>query len=315
MGLVACLHPIRLQRERLHRSTRFIKFHARHSKAHGKERVADAQVKVLEAKAKVDKAKELKQQKFQLDRYATLHFAGWVAKRIRPFVDDKVKRAALDERLEKLLEKGLKGKGTLCPSLYRCTASLLKNLGVCKIGATKDKVYGSSAMELILFGGRQEKAPNPYPRPALRKILNRLLPSYDKLFGTLHSADSLLTSNYGQLDSAFVEAVWRYSGLVGEKFFPVGLFGKELPQAFKDDVASSIKPSSSTPVGSYTIGGSTSSGSAGPPPSVREKGKQDEKDTRKRKRETEEEQEKRERDVKAKEGRKDKEGEGKAKRR
>ena len=186
---------------------------------------AKKQLAVLDAQKK--SMKDAAASVAALDKFRLTCLASFVAKRIKKFWSGKGN--VWKELLSVATEFGpdppenVKNvKKKLAPQFFKVNTSCLRN--ITHKGWAKKKppaLWCSPKFSLVIFEGSQSEAKIPEPKPHLRKLIAELLPGYFKFLGAGFSVDQLLSNSDNVADSAFLEAVWRYTCCVGiDKFTP-----------------------------------------------------------------------------------------------
>lgn len=131
---------------------------------------------------------------------------------------DTMKNAALS-----LCAKGktVKAKHAVAPTFVETVIDWYKDISVLKIGSKKKSnaaVLASESFAWHLHEGDIEKLENPEPAECLRNLIMRSLPKYHTLLPYEYHAEALLAKNHHNVDQCYLEAVWRYSQMLGNDF-------------------------------------------------------------------------------------------------
>ena len=98
-----------------------------------------------------------------------------------------------------------------------------------RLRGKSEVLFASPAFAWVLFGrrnfggGEGEWTPAREPRWLFRKLIERTMPGYFDVLGARYSVDNLLAEYQQHLDLAFLAANWRYSAVIGLKYYSVGL--------------------------------------------------------------------------------------------
>ena len=137
-------------------------------------------------------------------------------------------------------------------------------------------LYASPDFAWALFGKDPRKPTGIDPRLAFRNLLDRLLPGYFDVLGARYSMDALFAESRQILDLAYVAACYRYTIVVGEKFYRAGIsewpvtdqwenwssVGVDLPNVDATTASSSVAASSAAVVNSSSAASSSAAASS-----------------------------------------------------
>ena len=180
---------------------------------------------------------------------------------------DSDRTEQLKQRMDGFMVDGKrpKLKHAVFPEVLEFSPSNFRNYSVKLIGKKVDAAWASPAFAHHLFGPKgQDAALNPQPLIHLRKLISTLLPGYSKVFDTSLQVESIMAAQHRCLDMAFLEAVWRYSKLMGGKAFPPGT----QVIALMEDGLHKEAPTSAGVTAVLTPAGSAASSSTQPMPPV-----------------------------------------------
>ena len=112
--------------------------------------------------------------------------------------------------------------GSLPPIV--CVTSLSKASG----RSQRRVILGSSPVppSAACFFGVSRRSPSWTQNPveALRRLVNRIFPHYNRLLGVQGTMDDVLVEHQRFLDIALLGMLWRYSHVLGPKHYPDGMF-------------------------------------------------------------------------------------------
>ena len=191
------------------------------------------------AKAALAAAKDAKTAKSVLDgaeraenERMQRHFAALLTARLRSFFADEAAGVQRRERLQRQAAKIAAQRTGLrhidAPSFWPVTTvGMIDPLGGFlrhRLRGKSEILYASPEFCWVIFG-RAPTALRQYdcPRAKLRKLMEEVMPGYFDVLGSRYGLDALFSEAGNNLDYAFVAANYRYSLLVGTKYYRDGI--------------------------------------------------------------------------------------------
>jgi len=187
----------------------------------------ELKAKEMETKESKDVLKARQAHQQQRNQYLVLHLAAETKEDIDTYLASESNRKALLEQVKKAVLEQVRRLGkkrhATCPVFFTPKPDLLLNLDVSTVMKKKHKMpfMASESFRWHLYDGKAlDQVTDPFPEVKLRKLLEKKLPGYFNILPFEHHVTSLIAHARGNLDAAFLEAVWRYGKMVGSANFP-----------------------------------------------------------------------------------------------
>ena len=217
-------HALKMKKLEVRRQENALKV-ARHAASADRVEMRSRELQLKQQKADEKKAQERAVAK-NMEKAKTL--AATVAKRIQAhFADEPHYKACSDVVARRIGKHGGQLSAASPPTFFWPVPSICQNISV-KVDKSKRPAgshMASPAFAVVMFGRRsRESLTDPAPQTHFYRLIERLLPRYFELFPYEYRSLNLVTNNCFNYDLAFLEAVWRYSRVLGENHFPCGWF-------------------------------------------------------------------------------------------
>ena len=231
------------------------------AKAQGLTNIAEVRTKELEAK---ERRKKVEAEKKELKAECALrqrHYTGRLGKRILKYWADHPGTAAgAKAECEKKIKASRVFRTVIAPPFWILDVNLATDICMksltweIKPASSKLSVWASESFAWYIFGNKpQKESKNKDPRIALREFCKQTLPGYLQTLGQRYTLAESMLRHSNCVDLAYVEAVWRYSRLMGEKWFPPGIFTWPPPVNWKKGLALGVPEAGAASLGSSAV--------------------------------------------------------------
>jgi hypothetical protein len=206
------------------------------AKAKSKEAAAVSKAAAVAAKQESEAEARRQAQREEMTRRLQLEFAANLVSELREYLSKEKCGHERFERCQRLALHAARGRAGLqkleVPRFWSPSITGLRQLTpekhTLRLRAKSEVLYASPEFCWALFGkgsyGKEGKwTVENEPRYAFRRLVEKLMPGYFDLMSCRYGVDNLFAEFNHILDLAFVAANWRYTLIVGKKYYRCGL--------------------------------------------------------------------------------------------
>ena len=199
------------------------------AKARSRECAAEARKSMIVAKEAAASQAELRARAKAEEDRLRLHFAAHLVTLLKQYLFDPELGPGRVDRARRLAAQKVKSacgsQPIAVPHFWTHRTVGLKSIStvlpMSRLRAKTEMFWASPDFAWVCCGESSKKQDDP--KWALRKLIELLMPGYFDLFGSRFGIPALMAETQNSFDLAFLRANWRYTQVVGSKYYRCGL--------------------------------------------------------------------------------------------